>query len=772
MTRDGEIPAIFNPKRVRTPSVVVTGDSSSNGPYNNNNTSGGGGGGGPTTVVGNNGTTGGGGAGGGGGGGGIASSSSVGGIGCGFSNVLTSSNPQITHQDSISSSQQDPNEVITIQADTPTGTHGSQHNFGIGGVVGGVGGGDSSDTQTATHLAIDHPPNGQTVEDGEVRFRKLKACQESCCSELAKKMYFGVCVTILVTASWVGATHCIKYMYLYRAPYDDELDDDLDTSSSRAELSTELEDILAISDSSLHHVEDATEMFNIPPRQPVYFSAPFFAAWFFTNFSLLFFPIYILGLISARKCDKLSEILADVLRGFRERGFTIGRFLNRCLSFCILWLVTTYLYTLSLHVLFATDALALFATNVACVYLLSWVILHEQFVGVRIVAVILCDTGIALLAYMDGITESRTLGGVVLATLAAAGYAVFRVMFRKVMGDPPVGQIAFTFTALGLLNALLLWPVVLALYLTGAENLSSESIPWNILLAASVLLLVFHVLMQFSAAVTYNMFVTLGLITAVPVSGALDVILYSATFAGMKLAGVILIAIGFFLVMFPENWPDYITRLLRKSVRAILRYQCCCELAEIRYAHSKHHNAGSQCEMGSRPSERYFNRSASHHYRLSDGIHKVPSSFTLWPCEMTDLSPTTTGFLHGGNTNANAHHQHPPHHHSQHHLQQLFQQRHHSHHQSQQHQQQNLQRQHSHTSLTMIHRQSSSHSVHGHGSRRGSGGIRAPPSGTGRLFSYFGNEHEHEHERKKSETSFFNLGFRRKSTVVYYAPTE
>ncbi|XP_017849282.1 uncharacterized protein LOC108604357 isoform X2 [Drosophila busckii] len=704
MTRDGEIPAIFNPKRVRTPSVVVTGDSTTNGAFNNNNT-------GPGIGT-------------------VPSSSSS---GCGFSNVLTSSNPQITHQDSISSSQQDPNELITIQADTPTGAQLAHF------------GGDSSDAHTA-QLNIEAQPNGgQAGEDAELRFRKLKACKQSCCSELAKKMYFGVCVTILVTASWVGATHCIKYMYLYRTPYDEVLDDELDTSSSRAELSTELEDILAISDSSLHHVEDATEMFNIPPRQPVYFSAPFFAAWFFTNFSLLFFPIYILGLLSARRCDKLSEILADVLRGFRERGFTIGRFLNRCLSFCVLWLVTTYLYTLSLHVLFATDALALFATNVACVYLLSWVILHEQFVGVRIVAVILCDTGIALLAYMDGITESRTLGGVVLATLAAAGYAVFRVMFRKVMGDPPVAQVAFTFTVLGLLNALLLWPVVLALYLTGAENLSAESIPWNILLAASVLLLVFHVLMQFSAAVTYNMFVTLGLITAVPVSGALDVILYSATFAGMKLAGVILIAIGFFLVMFPENWPDYITRLLRKSVRAILRYQCCCELAEIRYAHS----------MGSRPSERYFNRSASHHYRLSDGVHNVPSSFSsLWPCEMTDLSPTTAGFLHG-NTNA---HQHQ-------HQQQLLQQQQ-QHHRHQQH----LQRQHSHTSLTMIHRQSSSHSMHG--SRRGSGGLRAPPTGTGRLFSYFGNEHEHEPDRKKSETSFFNLGFRRKSTVVYYAPQD
>lgn len=44
---------------------------------------------------------------------------------------------------------------------------------------------------------------------------------------------------------------------------------------------------------------------------------------------------------------------------------------------------------------------------------------------------------------------------------------------------------------------------------------------------------------------------------------ALDIVLYGAQFAGMKLAGIILISVGFFLVMFPDNWPDYITRLLR-----------------------------------------------------------------------------------------------------------------------------------------------------------------------------------------------------------------
>lgn len=44
---------------------------------------------------------------------------------------------------------------------------------------------------------------------------------------------------------------------------------------------------------------------------------------------------------------------------------------------------------------------------------------------------------------------------------------------------------------------------------------------------------------------------------------ALDVVLYDVRFEGMKLSGIILIGVGFFLVMFPDNWPDYIMRLLR-----------------------------------------------------------------------------------------------------------------------------------------------------------------------------------------------------------------
>ncbi|XP_058057677.1 uncharacterized protein LOC131208802 [Anopheles bellator] len=600
MTRDSEIPAIFNPKRVRAPSVVVTGDSP-NGPFG------------------------------------------------GFTNNV----PQITHSDSVTSSQHDGQDSL-IGVSVTGGTHGgcdtptSQPHALLGGLGGGCIGGSG-------------PPNAGTSSASTTSTPKLKACRDSCCSELAQKMYFGVCVTVLVTASWVGATHCIKFLYLRRNTYASTLPPHLtafitadgtpsdpgppggvgpptllDQNSTSAMIVHGFGPTSSfLPPSTVKPIATSDRVQPPPPLAQHVFNAPFFASWFCTNFAILFFPIYILGRVAIKRCDGTGEVLGEILRGFRDRGFTIGRFLNRCLTFCILWLLTTYLYALSLKALLATDVMALFATNVACVYLLAWVILQEQFVGVRIVAVILCDTGIALLAYMDGITGSPTLGGVVLAALAAAGYAVFKVMFRKVMGDPPVGQIAFTFSIIGFLNAAILWPVCIALYFTGTEIMPWETLPWVVLLMASVLLLVFHILTQFSSAVTYNMFVTLGLITAVPVSAALDIVLYGAHFAGMKLAGIILIAVGFFLVMFPENWPDYITRLLRKTGRALLRNQCCCDTAENDYENSKYHLVGSQREVGSSSSKRN-SIAASRRHRLSDGLHSIASSLSLWPGEMTD----------------------------------------------------------------------------------------------------------------------------------------
>uniref|UniRef100_A0A1B6DFH4 EamA domain-containing protein n=1 Tax=Clastoptera arizonana TaxID=38151 RepID=A0A1B6DFH4_9HEMI len=373
----------------------------------------------------------------------------------------------------------------------------------------------------------------ETVIPRSGPLHKLRTCKNTCCSKSAKKIYYGVCVTVCVTASWVGATHAIKYLYFHQPE---------------------------------PRYSSSTNKTTVVSRKA--YNAPFFTTWFCTNFTVLFFPLYMICRLFVTRCQAPTQILSESVQNFREKGFTTARFLTRCSLFCILWVATNYMYIYSLRTLFATDVMTLFATNVACVYLLSWVILHEQFVGVRIVAVILCDTGVALLAYMDGISghQSTTLSAVVLAAVAAAGSAVYKVLFKKVIGDATYGQVSLFFSLIGLLNATLLWPLCLVLYFTESETLYWDTLPWPALLAASVLSLIANILGNFSVALTYDLFITLGLITAVPVSAALDVVLYGAQFYGMKLAGMILISIGFFLVMFPDNWPDYITRLLRNII--------------------------------------------------------------------------------------------------------------------------------------------------------------------------------------------------------------
>ena len=114
------------------------------------------------------------------------------------------------------------------------------------------------------------------------------------------------------------------------------------------------------------------------------YNASFFTTWFFTNWTILYFPLYYIHESIRTKCSTPTSMISDSLRAFRDKGLTSGRFLSRSSLFCILWVATNYMYVHSLSILLATDVMTLFATNVACVYLLSWVILHEQFVGVRV----------------------------------------------------------------------------------------------------------------------------------------------------------------------------------------------------------------------------------------------------------------------------------------------------------------------------------------------------------------------------------------------------
>jgi solute carrier family 35, member F3/4 len=193
---------------------------------------------------------------------------------------------------------------------------------------------------------------------------------------LLTQMYTGIIVTILITFFWVGATQC--FYFLYASPKRHEsLLKALGLSHLTLMLTSEGDTTSSAS------ANDTTKQ-SKPEDNEVKFQAPFIASWFTTNFLIVFFPAYLIFRGIARKCGANTETFGDILRGFRERGYTFGRYFYRCISFCLLWVGSTYLYMKSLRVLNATEVIVLFATNVSSVYLLSWVILHEQFVGIRV----------------------------------------------------------------------------------------------------------------------------------------------------------------------------------------------------------------------------------------------------------------------------------------------------------------------------------------------------------------------------------------------------
>ncbi|XP_050726797.1 putative thiamine transporter SLC35F3 isoform X1 [Eriocheir sinensis] len=436
--------------------------------------------------------------------------------------------------------------VVVTDEDSPGPplqlSNGSGMRVGSAGISGrcGTPGGSLSINQGSPVPHPDGDSGSATESPRDGQPSKCARLKQAFLSQTTKKIVVGWLVTCCVTTAWVGATHLIKDMflrqaYLPAAPPSPPMDTTVSSNATGAQ-----------------------------PKQREVFDAPFFTTWFCTAWTGLFFPLY----LACHSCfrrdkDSLKVSLKSIAQNFRDRGVTFSKFMTRCCLFCLLWVVTNYMYVYSLRILDCTDVMALYSAHVSFVYLLSWVILHDQFVGVRIVAVILCNTGIALLAYMDGITRTKTLGGVVLAAASAAGSAVYKVLFKKVIGEASFGQVSLIFTVIALLNTILLSPIVAAFYFSGYEVVVWSHLPWPNLLIAAALSLAANLLGNFGVAFTFEIFITLGLVLAIPVSAALDIKWYHVKFEGMKLAGVVLIVCGFFLVLFPANWPEYITKVLR-----------------------------------------------------------------------------------------------------------------------------------------------------------------------------------------------------------------
>nr|XP_039325408.1 solute carrier family 35 member F4 isoform X2 [Saimiri boliviensis boliviensis] len=347
----------------------------------------------------------------------------------------------------------------------------------------------------------------QTHSENSSQENRIKARCLSCTS-MALKAIWGLLIILSVSSSWVGTTQIVKITYKN-------------------------------------------------------FYCPFFMTWFSTNWNIMFFPVYYSGhLATAQEKQSPMKKFRECSRIFGEDGLTLKLFLKRTAPFSILWTLTNYLYLLALKKLTATDVSALFCCNKAFVFLLSWIVLKDRFMGVRIVAAIMAITGIVMMAYADNF-HADSIVGVAFAVGSASTSALYKVLFKMFLGSANFGEAAHFVSTLGFFNLIFISFTPVILYFTKVEHWSSfAALPWGCLCGMAGLWLAFNILVNVGVVLTYPILISIGTVLSVPGNAAVDLLKQEVIFNVVRLAATIIICIGFLLMLLPEEWDEITLRFI------------------------------------------------------------------------------------------------------------------------------------------------------------------------------------------------------------------
>ncbi|XP_006761362.2 PREDICTED: putative thiamine transporter SLC35F3 [Myotis davidii] len=254
----------------------------------------------------------------------------------------------------------------------------------------------------------------------------------------------------------------------------------------------------------------------------------------------------------------------ECCRFFGGNGLTLKVFFTKAAPFGVLWTLTNYLYLHAIKKINTTDASVLFCCNKAFVFLLSWIVLRDRFMGVRIVAAILAIAGIVMMTYADGF-HSHSVIGIALVVGSASMSALYKVLFKLLLGSAKFGEAALFLSVLGVFNVLFVSCVPVVLYFTRIEYWSPFSnIPWGHLCGFSLLLLTFNVVLNFGIAVTYPTLMSLGIVLSVPVNAVVDHYTTNIVFNGVRVIAIVIIGLGFLLLLLPEEWDVWLVKLLTR----------------------------------------------------------------------------------------------------------------------------------------------------------------------------------------------------------------
>ncbi|GMT02827.1 hypothetical protein PENTCL1PPCAC_25001 [Pristionchus entomophagus] len=274
------------------------------------------------------------------------------------------------------------------------------------------------------------------------------------------------------------------------------------------------------------------------------FNAPYFMLWFNTSWMIACFPAFLLYNLIRRTGFKESlKQSLPVLGGSWLWGFL------RVLLFLVLWSGSNYSYTKALTFVSSSIAASISSCNAALVWVLAMLLLKDRFVVPKLLAVLFAIGGIVLIS-LDDQVDAPWLG-IVLAIASAVLAALYKVLFKYILGDATLGQVSLFMTCLGLMNIVLNAIPAFLLIFFNAEYLNVATLPWLPLVGSAALGLLFNFLIAFGIALLHPLVIAVGMLLGIPMNTVVDIIAGQVAASVLFICGSVCVIISFLLVIFP-----------------------------------------------------------------------------------------------------------------------------------------------------------------------------------------------------------------------------
>ncbi|CAD5229219.1 unnamed protein product [Bursaphelenchus okinawaensis] len=264
------------------------------------------------------------------------------------------------------------------------------------------------------------------------------------------------------------------------------------------------------------------------------FKAPYFIVWFNTNLMMLCYPFYLV--VSCRKSWKT----------IRQETFDCDRTLLEWLwvtvTLLTLWTMANVLFSVSLGRISASASTSLISCNVFVVFLLSKCFLDERYTVTKSISTVLGVIGVIVICCDKEFAGDVV--GVVSVMLAAFSSAMYKVVFKKIVGQAGLGQVSLLMSLLGALNLLLNVIPITLLWYVDVEVITLHNIPWFYLIGSAVLSLTYNFVVNLSIALITPLFVSIGALLGIPLNMIVDILMNNMVVSPTFLVGSILITVS------------------------------------------------------------------------------------------------------------------------------------------------------------------------------------------------------------------------------------